>query len=287
MKIGVYFRNHDLLENESLRELLIELAKSGVETCFIPSDEFECDGSCDAQRNEESKSILKEFDLMLSVGGDGTFLSAANLVSSLGVPILGVNLGRLGFLSENRPHDVAKALLSGEYSLECRSMLKAVYHIEDKEETFYALNEISVHRFGAAMLGVDLELDGVSLPTYWADGLLVATSSGSTAYSLSAGGPIVVPESKVLIITPIAPHNLNIRPIIVPNTSKINLKFSSRDTQIIFTADNRTVNLSASANVDIQLAQFSLKRLRLNNSNFINALTSKLHWGEDIRNKLK
>ena len=148
----------------------------------------------------------------------------------------------------------------------------------------YALNEITVHRAGPAMLGVDVSIDGSSLPTYWADGLLVATSSGSTAYSLSAGGPIVMPESKVLIVAPISPHNLNVRPLVVPDTSEITLSLRARDEKVFLTIDNRSEEVSTDLRMKISMAQFSLKRIRLNKSNFIKALTTKLFWGEDIRN---
>ena len=148
----------------------------------------------------------------------------------------------------------------------------------------YALNEISVRRKGAAMLCVDVVIDGIHLPTYWADGLVISTSSGSTAYSLSVGGPIVLPESKVLIVAPIAPHNLNMRPLVVPDSSVISLRMQSRDGGFEFSADNRTCVVGMDVPVDISVAQFSLKRVRLNSSNFINALTDKLYWGEDVRN---
>ena len=225
----------------------------------------------------------QDTDILMSVGGDGTFLTASMLVAQSGIPVVGVNLGRLGFLSENRPEDVADALISGDYSLETRSLLRASLSEDDVDE-HYALNEITVHRNGAAMLAVDVTLDGISLPTYWADGLIVSTSSGSTAYSLSAGGPIVLPEAKVLIITPISPHNLNVRPLVVPDSASITLKVSSRDRKVIFTADNRSVKVEEGSEVNISLAQFSLKRVRLNKADFINALTEKLYWGEDVRN---
>jgi hypothetical protein len=137
---------------------------------------------------------------------------------------------------------------------------------------------------GAAMLGVDVCLDGKWLPRYWADGLIVSTSSGSTAYSLSVGGPIVLPQSKVLILAPIAPHNLNIRPLVVPDTSEIRLRFHSRDGKAVFTMDNRTEEISSETDITVSLARFSLRRVRFNNSDFINALTEKLFWGEDVRN---
>ena len=146
------------------------------------------------------------------------------------------------------------------------------------------MNEISVFRRGAAILGIDVSIDGNPLPTYWADGLLVSTSSGSTAYSLSVGGPICVPDSKVLIIAPIAPHNLNVRPLVVPDTTKISISMRSRDDKVTMSMDNRNLLLSSSATIDVMVAQFSLKRVRLEKSSFIKALTTKLFWGEDIRN---
>jgi NAD+ kinase len=161
-------------------------------------------------------------------------------------------------------------------------LLKAT--TSEVSEPLYALNEITVHRNGAAVLAVEVTVDGVALPTYWADGLIVSTSSGSTAYSLSAGGPIVLPEAKVLIITPIAPHNLNVRPLVVPDNAQISLKVSSRDANVALTADNRGGLVEEGTVVNISLAQFSLKRVRLNNADFINALTEKLYWGEDVRN---
>ncbi len=274
MKLGVYFRNGGLLGEASVRGLLTELSEAGMETFLIDADDA----------GDEAAELYAGLDMILSIGGDGTFLSAAKSVASVGIPVLGVNLGRLGFLSENRPEDVAGALTSGGYSIEDRSMLRAVYRADSAVEEVFALNEISVHRSAAAMLGVDLSVDGASLPTYWADGLLVATSSGSTAYSLSAGGPIALPDSKVLIITPIAPHNLNVRPLVVPDSSEIRMSFRSRDPKVVFTADNRTLDLPAEASVSVSLAQFSLKRVRLDRSSFINALIAKLHWGDDVRN---
>jgi NAD+ kinase len=266
MKIAVYIGKEETGGGTRVREMLARLEASGVSLYFVT----------------EGQTVEAETDMLMSVGGDGTFLTASKLVAHLGIPVVGVNLGRLGFLSENRPEDVAEALLAGDYSLEDRAMLRA--ELKDDLTEHYALNEITVHRSGAAMLGVDVTIDGVTLPTYWADGLIVSTSSGSTAYSLSAGGPIVLPASKVLIITPIAPHNLNVRPLVIPDSAEITLKVCSRDSDVIFTSDNRSVSVKEGAELMISLAQFSLKRVRLNKSDFINALTEKLYWGEDVRN---
>ncbi len=243
-------------------------------------------GGCAVNVLGKGEAPAPDCDMLLSVGGDGSFLNASSLAVGAGVPVMGVNLGRLGFLSENRPSDVARVLLTGDYSVENRVMLEADVHAGDEavDGWPYALNEFTVHRSGAAMLGVDVSIDGMVLPTYWADGLIVSTSSGSTAYSLSAGGPIALPQSRVLIITPISPHNLNVRPLVVPDTSVITLKMNSRDENVIFTADNRTAAIPSGMEVKIRVAQFSLKRVRLNKSNFIDALTEKLFWGEDMRN---
>ena len=243
---------------------------------------------CSLTNISTRSDITPDMAYVLSVGGDGTFLSCAMIVGDCGVPVVGVNLGRLGFLSENSPELVAEAIMTGELSLENRSLLNVSTSTgcgcRSIETWPYALNEMTVHRAGAAMLGVDVALDGVRLPTYWADGLLVATSSGSTAYSLSVGGPIVLPEAKVLIVAPIASHNLNVRPLVVPDTTSISIRLKSRDNMARMTLDNRTSEISKDTVIELKLADFSLKRARINGSSFINALTDKLYWGEDIRN---
>lgn len=270
MKIAIYIGKREAVSDLVLQSLWDELRQGGCQLQFLG----------------EGEEPDENHDMLLSVGGDGTFLSASMLAAEKEIPVMGVNLGRLGFLSENRPATVANAILSGEYTVESRTMLKADVRTgnPDLDACPYALNEFTVHRSGAAMLGVEVSLDGVCLPIYWADGLIVSTSSGSTAYSLSAGGPIVLPESKVLIITPIAPHNLNVRPLIVPDNAEIRLRMHSRDDKVICTADNRTAVIPSDTEIVIGVAQFSLKRVRLNRSNFIDALTEKLFWGEDVRN---
>lgn len=270
MKAAVYIGKTEIAEDARLQRLIEELVCAGCQVHILGDDE----------------TLSDDDDFLLSVGGDGTFLSAAAFVAQKGLPIVGVNLGRLGFLSENRPEDVAKAMLSGDYTIENRAILQANVATGDGsiDSWPFALNEMTVRRSGSAMVGVDVSVDGVHLPTYWADGLIISTSSGSTAYSLSVGGPIVLPESKVLIISPIAPHNLNVRPLVVPDTSEIKLKMYSRDGFYEFSADNRRTELHGSVEIGISVAQFSLKRVRLNKSNFINALTEKLFWGEDVRN---
>ena len=266
MRVAVYIGKNEIEHECGLEEMLNKLENGGVQYYMITAQD----------------GIRENTDMVLSVGGDGTFLSVSKLVADSGIPVVGVNRGRLGFLSENRPEDVADALLSGDYTIEDRTLLGA--EVEGEDNQFVALNEVTVHRSGAAVVSVDVCLDGKWLPTYWADGLIVSTSSGSTAYSLSVGGPIVLPESKVLLISPIAPHNLNIRPLVVPDSAKILLRLQSRDGKFVFTADNVTLELFEDVQIAVSVAQFSLGRVRLNKSDFINALTEKLFWGEDVRN---
>lgn len=222
------------------------------------------------------------WDLLMSLGGDGTFLKAASLAAPSGIPVLGVNFGRMGFLSENGLQEAVDAILGGNYETEDRLILQARVN----DELHHALNEVVVTRVASAMLGVEVTIDGMKLPACWGDGMLISTPSGSTAYSLSVGGPIVLPSSKVLIIAPVAPHNLNIRPIVVPKESKISLSFVSRDASVKFSADNDSSNIPSDSVVDLELAPFVLKMVRLSGNNFINALSDKLYWGEDKRNEI-
>ena len=270
MNIAIYIGTEHIRSDERLINLIDQLRKGGCDTYFTAADEPLQDGT----------------DVLLSVGGDGTFLSAAMKASAADIPVAGVNLGRMGFLSEYRQEDIVAAMISGEYSVEERTMLKAnvTTGFPAIDNCPCALNEMTVRRCGAAMLGVDVCVDGVMLPTYWGDGLVISTSSGSTAYSLSVGGPIVLPQSKVFLISPIAPHNLNVRPLVVPDSSVISLKVHSRDGRFEFSADNRTSEVAEDTVVEISMAQFSLKRVRLDKSNFIQALVEKLYWGEDVRN---
>lgn len=272
MKVAIYLRNRRLENDARYLGLIGKFASGG----------------CGVYEVKEDGRIEDGTDIFVSVGGDGTFLSSAAMIGSRGIPVLGVNLGRLGFLSENTPDEVVGEVLAGKYTIEERTLLKAVFAgagAESLEDLYpYALNEITLHRAGPAMLGVDVSIDDNPLPTYWADGLLVATSSGSTAYSLSVGGPIVMPESKVLIVSPISPHNLNVRPLVVPDTSRISLSLRARDEKVFLTVDNRSLEVPKGLRMEVSMAQFSLKRVRLYGSNFIKALTSKLFWGEDIRN---
>lgn len=272
MDLGIFSRNEALLHGQRLISMFDKLEQASFRL-----------------RRVSNPADLQGIDMLLSIGGDGTFLSASQCVGSSSVPVLGINLGRLGFLSEYSPEEAAEALLSGKYEMEGRRLVKTSVQgriLEDSRGFWpYSLNEVCVHRTGAAILGIEVSIDGAKLPVYWADGLLVATASGSTAYSLSAGGPICSPDSPVLIVAPVAPHNLNVRPLVVPESARIAISLHSRDESVQLSMDNRELLISPDATLEVEVAQFSLKRVRLGKSNFFKALTTKLFWGEDIRNE--
>ena len=272
MKIGFFILKDDLREDARMLALLKDLQEATFEVYEIKT----------------KADVRPDTDLVLSMGGDGTFLSAAHTVADIGLPILGVNFGRIGFLCENRPEAVRKALVEGDFSIEYRTVLNATLKGPEARRTIgmlpYSVNEVALHRSGSSVLGIHVSIDGEPLPTYWADGLLVATSSGSTAYSLSVGGPICMPDTKVLILAPISPHNLNVRPIVIPETAKIDISFESRDGKATMSMDNRVEEIQTDWTIHVEMAQFSLKRVRLPESGFVKALTSRLFWGEDMRN---
>ena len=268
MKLAYYLKDRRLQLDPRVLALLADLGASGLDVYPALS----------------ASDITPGTDMLLSFGGDGTYLSAATLAVKASLPVLGVNFGRLGFLSENKPEDIAPALVSKSYSIQRRGLVQ-VTGLCGGDGPQLALNEICIRRLGSAMLGIDVSVNGRPLPTYWADGLIVATASGSTAYSLSVGGPICSPDSSVLILAPVAPHNLNVRPLIVPDTSQIGVSFRSRESSLRLSADNREYDLPAGSQLQICAAPVSLGRVVLNGSNFIEALRSRLHWGSDVRNE--
>ena len=267
MKFACYIKKEGLNRESGVEELLSGFRRCGHQLYPVSSP----------------SEIREGTDALLSLGGDGTFLAAARVAVPSGLPVLGVNFGRLGFLSENGPGELPEALSSNQWTVEERGMLK-VESDGFTPEWPYALNEVAVFRKDAAMLGIDVELDGRVLPTYWADGLLVATSSGSTAYSLSVGGPICMPDSRVLIVSPICPHNLNVRPLIVPEETDIKISLQARTGDALFSLDNTTCTIPAGSKICVRSADVRLKRIRMEKSDFINALRSRLLWGQDVRN---
>lgn len=232
--------------------------------------------------------IKTEVKMLLSVGGDGTMLESAKLVGKTKVPVLGINTGRLGFLSSVAVEDIEKALNAvkmGQFDLEERSMLQLVSPSELFGPHPFALNELTVYRRdSASMITIHTYIDGTFLNSYWADGLIISTPTGSTGYSLSCGGPIIHPLSESFVITPIAPHNLNVRPFVVPDTSTIRIKVEGRKEKFIASLDSSTETISSETELVISKSSIGLQLVRLKEEHFFRTLTNKLNWGLDKRN---
>lgn len=230
------------------------------------------------------------FEVMLTVGGDGTFLRAVTYVRDLNIPILGINIGRLGFLATVQKENIPEAiniLLSKEYNVYERSLLTVTTRKKNPElsDLNFALNEISVSRRNStSMITVETYLDDEYLTSYWADGLIVSTPTGSTGYSLSCGGPVITPSTKSLVLTPIAPHNLNARPLVIPDETKIKMKIIAREKQALLSLDSRVATIDNNSEIYIEKAAFTLKTIQLKDQTFLKTLRGKLLWGEDKRN---
>jgi NAD+ kinase len=227
--------------------------------------------------------------LVLCLGGDGTMLDASTLVGRSGIPLLGINVGRLGFLASvprAEAADTLEAVLRGEYTVEERNLIQAETRGGGLTlDPNFALNELAVSRKGTtSMISVHVHLNDAFLNTYWADGLVIATPTGSTGYNLSCGGPILIPGSDNFIITPIAPHNLTVRPIVIPNTDTITLRIEAREESYLASLDSRVYSLDVSTEIILRRADFKLRLVRTLTNDFATTLRNKLLWGLDRRN---
>jgi len=231
---------------------------------------------------------LKGVDCLNSIGGDGTLLSTIHFVRDSEIPVLGVNAGRLGFLSHVSADQVAEAiedLLDRKYSIDKRSLIKVSSSQQDFGEFPFALNEVTIHKKDtSSMVRIHTHLDDTYINTYWADGLIVCTPTGSTAYSLSCNGPIVMPGSENFTITPIAPHNLNVRPLVVPNKHKLTLRAEGREPNFLMSVDSVSHSVDANTEIIIENAEFTLNLVNLEGRSFFNTIRNKLMWGIDRRN---
>lgn len=232
-------------------------------------------------------SELSGANFLISLGGDGTMLETVALVRKSGIPVLGVNTGRLGFLATVNKDDLEKAigmLLNAKFTLDQRVLIELSGCENCFGDVNYALNEFTVHKQeSGAMIHVDTYVDGVFLNSYFADGLIVSTPTGSTAYSLSCGGPIMMPDSNNFIITPIAPHNLNVRPIIIPNKKQMSFKVSGRSDSFYVSLDSVTSSIKPNTEIKIKLADFKFNLVNLEGQHFFGTLRNKLLWGLDKR----
>lgn len=232
----------------------------------------------------------KSYDLLVSIGGDGTILRAVTYVRDFNIPIVGINTGRLGFLATIQANEISNALtqiFNKNYKISKRSLLSVTIDQNNKEleELNFALNEIAVSRKNTtSMITVETHLNDEYLTSYWADGLIVSTPTGSTGYSLSCGGPVITPEANNLVLTPIAPHNLNARPLVIPDDTKITLNVDGREDQFLLSLDSRIVTLPNSVTITIEIANFKIKMVELVTESFLDTLRKKMLWGEDRRN---
>ncbi len=236
------------------------------------------------------KCLDSSFDILVSIGGDGTILRAATFVRDSGIPIIGINAGRLGFLAKVPKENIETFLqlvIEKNYSISQRTLLSLECSPENEQinEMNFAMNEVTVSRKDTtSMITIETSLNDEYLNSYWADGLIISTPTGSTGYSLSCGGPILTPEVKGLVITPIAPHNLNARPLVIPDDTEIKLKVSGREDQYLVSLDSRIATLNNNSVLTIRKTPFQINMVEIPNETFLKTLRNKLLWGEDKRN---
>lgn len=290
MKVAIYGRplpSH--ASTEALIRLFNKFQKSGIE-CSVYEPFLRKAGKKIKVKNtfKKHKDIIGKVQFLFSIGGDGTLLETLTLVLDSEIPVLGINTGRLGFLSSVSKDEIetaVNALINRKYSLDKRTIL----HLDMKGKLFgeckYALNEITVQKTDtSSMITIHASVNGKFLNSYWADGLIVATPTGSTAYSLSCGGPIVMPDSDNFIITPVAPHNLNVRPVIISSNDIIELEIESRSSNFLLSLDSRAETIQSPGKIKVKKADFLFSIVKPEGHDFLSTLRNKLMWGADKRN---
>lgn len=291
IKIGIFGRN---LKNETFPfiQTLFNKLSSVYAKVFVHEEIYELIHPNIMMQNPKVfagyEDIKNELDFMISLGGDGNMLSTVALVRDSGIPIIGINLGRLGFLASINKEHINKAidcLVEKKYTIEERSLLKLTSSKKLFGDLNFALNEISIYkRQPNSMISVNVHVDDQYLNSYWADGLIVATPTGSTAYSLSTGGPIIHPKAQNFIITPIAPHNLSVRPVVIPDNTVVRMKVAERDGGFLVSLDSRTLDFESGVDLQVEKGDFKIQLIRLPEENFFGTIRAKLLWGIDKRN---
>ena len=285
MKIIIFGKKFQKEIIKYTMDLVAALKKAEVE--IVLEEDF-CDflagSNCDVSFvSEVIKDDSFSADFAFVIGGDGTFIRSAAKIGKKNIPILGINAGRLGFLADVSGDEIFPAveeILNGKYVIEERALLKLHTDKKSYSDFNYALNEIAILKQDtSSMITIHAWVNGVFLNSYQADGLLVATSTGSTAYSMSVGGPILVPQSSNFIITPVAPHSLNVRPLIIPDNWEVELKVESRNNHFLIALDGRNNVFHEKTKLKIQKASFSTKVIKRENQDFFSVLRSKLMWG--------
>lgn len=293
MKVGIFGQSNNEITIKYVNQL-VELCKKHDVSIVFEENFFQSFDEMTQGANVETfsgyKDLNKGLDYFFSVGGDGTFLRSITFIRDLEIPVVGINTGRLGFLANIQKESIASAfeqIINGQFVVQKRSLLavKTEGDINSMGNLNFALNEITITRKNtASMIKVDTILDKEFLTSYWSDGLIVSTPTGSTGYSLSCGGPIISPSSKNIVLTPIAPHSLAVRPLVIPDQTNIELHIDSRADEVLLTLDSRMYTLTNKSKVYLEKCPFYIKTLQLNDQTFIKTLREKLLWGEDKRN---
>ena len=236
---------------------------------------------------EGFENLPKKTDFLFSVGGDGTFLETVSIVRDSGIPVVGLNTGRLGFLSyisQDSLEESLDSIFSGNFDIEERMLLEVSSTGGRVEPLNVALNEVRIYKNAASLVTVHVHVDDEFLSSYWADGLILSTPTGSTAYSLSVGGPIVVPESNTIVLSPIAPHNLTVRPLVLPGKAVLQFSVDTREDVYQLALDSRSIDVPVNEKITVRRADYTLKMVRIENNSFYSTLRNKLMWGIDKRN---
>lgn len=294
MKIGIYGQFYHEHSENYIQFILDALQNSDAEVC-IEAQFLEIIKSHQGISNDfwdlpTFTNLDSSYDFFFSIGGDGTILKSVTFVRDLDIPIVGINSGRLGFLATIQKEKITESIeniLQGNYSISERSLLSITTNPENSQiqPLNFALNEIAVNRKNTtSMIKVETMVNGEYLNSYWSDGLIVSTPTGSTGYSLSCGGPVIDPSTDSIVITPIAPHNLNARPLVIPDNYVISLKVSGREESYLVSLDSRIATLDNETIITIKKAPFTIKLVQLLDDSFVKTLRKKLLWGEDKRN---
>ncbi|MBI2284033.1 MAG: NAD kinase [Bacteroidetes bacterium] len=292
MKVAIYSRGLDFEQENPLLVLLEELTRYEINILIYHPllNQFTLPAHLQEKLTPfaSSDELEEPIDCLISLGGDGTLLDTVTLVKNKNIPILGINFGRLGFLASISKEELANAV-DALVNRTCLIDKRLLIHLESNlplfGETPFALNEFAIHKRDISpMVKIHTYLNGEFLNTYWADGLIVSTPTGSTGYSMSCNGPIMFPETACFVITPVAPHNLNVRPIIVPDNNVISFEVESRADQVICALDARREIVDKSIQLAIRREKFGVNLIRLNENSFLSTLRSKLTWGLDKRN---
>ncbi len=293
MNIAIYARSGSSDIIPFMKELTGQITEAGgTYMVYHPFYNFLKQNSVtlppDTQPFSTHEEIRDRVDYVFTLGGDGTLLETLTIVKDSGIPVLGINTGRLGFLasvSGERLGEAVKAITSEQFAIEPRSLIRLETSRDLFGDTNYALNEVTIHKKdSSSMIIINTYLNGEYLNSYWADGLIIATPTGSTGYSLSCGGPIIVPHSDNFVITPIAPHNLNVRPIVVSDKYVISLQVAGRSQYFLASLDSRSVTIDSSIELAARKEEFAMNIIRLEDENFLGTIRNKLMWGLDVRN---